>query len=144
MKQDEPKRGIARRCGSLWCLALVFLVPGLLLASDEFQYWAEGNISARLAKHVKAKIGTQSRLDEHGSLTYEHLDMGLAYTGLADWLDLGLNYKVVFRQTSEDAWKRETRPHLNATARFTLFGLVFSDRSLQCPSAGRAPAPHVH
>ena len=90
-KKDEPKQGMARRFGLLWCLALAFLVPSLLHASDEFQYWAEGNITARLAKHVKAKIGTQSRLDEHGSLTYEHSDMGLAYTGLAGWLDLGLN-----------------------------------------------------
>ena len=107
---------------------IALLAPCLLHAEDEWQFWADGNITAGLSRNLKAKVGIQSRLDDSGSLIQEHSDLGIAYTGLADWLDLGLNYRVVFRELDEEVWKYESRPHLNATARFRLFGLAFSNR----------------
>ena len=98
------------------------------LAADPMQYWFQGGLAGNPAKHFKATAEIQSRLDDHGTFIYEHTDVGFAYTGIAEWLDVSLNYRFVFRKNTDDTWSQETRPHLNATARFRLFNLAFSDR----------------
>jgi hypothetical protein len=109
-------------------MAVVLLSPGALRAGQDVQFWPEGNITAKLAPHWRAKFGTQSRLDDRGVPVEEHSDLGFAYTGIGEWLDLGVNYRVIFRKVAGEEWTSETRPHINATARFRLLGLAFSNR----------------
>ncbi|MHC4553194.1 MAG: DUF2490 domain-containing protein, partial [Planctomycetota bacterium] len=42
-------------------------------------------------------------------------------TQLADWLDVGVNYRFIRKKDDSDEWQEEHRPHLN----FTLKGQVF-------------------
>jgi len=109
------------------CLALC-LLPGALYAADDIQFWPEAHLTVPAATNLKIQIGTQYRLDDHGTFLYQHTDIGLAYTGLAKWLDVSLNYKLVFEKISDDTWSYAMQPNLNATARFRLLGLTFSDR----------------
>lgn len=108
------------------------LLPGRLLASDPFEFWLKGSLVAKASKNFRIKADIMSKIDDHGDFFYEDNDIGLVYTGLAHWLDIGAYYKTVFAKIDipdqEDVWQHEKRPHLNATARFKLFGLSFSDR----------------
>ncbi len=47
--------------------------------------------------------------------------------GLAEWIDLGLNYRHIFEEKSSK-WRVENRPHLNANIKWKLFGMDFSNR----------------
>ncbi len=111
----------------VWSLLVYLAVAKPLQASDDWQYRVEGQITAALAKNVKMSIATQSRYNED-SFFYQHSDLSLIYTGLAPWLDLSVDYKVVFKKQADETWTYGTLPHLNATVRFPLFGLTLSDR----------------
>ena len=119
---------VPRPLKAAWLATLVLACPTTGLTGENWQYWPEANITAKLAPHFKAKLGIQSRLDDRGVLIQENSDLGLAYTGIAEWLDVSANYRVIFAKIIDDTWNYETRPHLNATARFRLLGLAFSDR----------------
>lgn len=97
-------------------------------AGDQFQFWASGTVAANLAERWKATINAQSRFDDRGALIRHHSDLGIVYTGVADWLDVGMNYRLVFRKLTEEDWKHENRPHLNFTMRYRLFSIAFNDR----------------
>ncbi len=51
----------------------------------------------------------------------------MIYSGLGDWLDLGLNFRHL-RDRSSGSWKTEERLHLNATLKFKLKGYDISNR----------------
>lgn len=111
---------------------LVLLAPASLYASDPFQFWLKGSLVAKTSEHTRIKAEIMSKLDDSGDFFYEDNSIGIVYTGISHWLDLGAFYKTVFAKIDvpgqEDVWQHEKRPHLNATARFKLFGLTFSDR----------------
>jgi len=114
-----------------WALLLwigLCLLPGVLLAEEEFEFRPESHLTVQTATNLKVQVGIQGRLDDHGEYTYQHTDIGVAYTGLAEWLDVTLNYRLVFEKLTEEAWSYGTVPSLNATARFRLFDVKFSNR----------------
>ena len=95
----------------------------------EFQYWNTESISFKVNKDLKITLEEEFRFgDDAAELSYQHSDLGITYLGLAQWLDIGLNYRHVFEKKS-DKWKEESRPHLNATVKWKLFDIDFSDRS---------------
>ncbi len=51
------------------------------------------------------------------------------YGSLADWIDLGFNYKEIFLEESDGHWSRENRPHVNVTFRGRLGALDWADGS---------------
>ncbi|MDT8301474.1 MAG: DUF2490 domain-containing protein [Sedimentisphaerales bacterium] len=99
--------------------------------NDEgFQLWSGASASFDINKEWKGKFEEEFRLgDDGGNLYYQHSDIGVTYTGLADWLDLGFNYRYVFEKDSSEKWREENRPHFNVTAKGLLLGLEVSDRS---------------
>lgn len=113
-------------------LSTLFLLPGSLYASDPWQFWLTGKLVAKASENFRATAELNSRMNDSGDNIYKSSDFGLVYLGVAKWLDLGVYYKSIFRNIDipgqDDVWQHENRPHLNATARFKLFGLTFSDR----------------
>ncbi len=108
------------------------LAPGSLYASDPWEFWLKGKLVAKASENFRVSAELTSKIDEHGNNFHKASDFGLSYLGAAQWLDLGVYYKTIFHKIDipgqEDVWQHENRPHLNATARFELFGLTFSDR----------------
>lgn len=60
---------------------------------------------------------------------YQGTDLGLVYSGLATWLDLGFKMKLAYLEDSSGHWLRETRPQLDTTLKHTIRGITVSDRS---------------
>ena len=108
-----------------------FNVPSFAFDDGDFQWWTAGGASFDINKDWKVTFEEEFRFgDDAGELYYHHSDLGFVYGSLADWLDLGFNYRQVFERTdSEGDWKQENRPHLNITLKGQLFGLNISDRS---------------
>ncbi len=114
---------------NLWIAGLLLcLSPGLLFAKDDFQFRPESHITVQAITNLKVQVGIQGRLNEDGRYEYQHTDMGLVYTGLAHWLDISLNYRLIFEKITEEEWSYGTVPSLNAVARFRIFRLAFSNR----------------
>ncbi len=118
-------------------MKIIILVIGIIIsvsyafAADDgdFQYWDTEGISWKLGQDWKIELEEEMRLgDNGGNFYYEHLDLGLTYSGLAEWLDLGLNYRQVSEKKS-GKWKEENRPHMNATLKWELWDFGFSNRS---------------
>ncbi len=115
--------------------ASVFAVfpSGACFAYDDgdFQWWTAASASFDINKDWKCTFEEEFRLgDDAGELYYHHSDLGFVYGSLADWIDLGFNYRLVFaRADSESEWKQENRPHLNVTLKGKLFGLGVSNRA---------------
>lgn len=70
------------------------------------------------------KMGNDGR-----TFTYSHTDLGFVYQGFADWVDLGFNYRHVFKRYGSGDWYRERRPHVNVTLKSRLGKIGISDRS---------------
>lgn len=121
-----------RHLSALFIFALIVLFPRSLYAGDPWEFWGKGKLVAKASEHFRASAELTSKFDDGGDNIYKASDWGLVYVGVAHWLDLGVYYKSIFRNVDipgqEDVWQHENRPHLNATARFELFGIVFSDR----------------
>jgi len=119
------------------CLIAVFVCAGLLngpcFAFDDgdFQWWTSAGASFDINKDWKCNFEEEFRFgDDAGELYYHHSDLGFVYGSLAEWIDLGFNYRQVFERTdSAGEWKQENRPHLNVTLKGQLFGFGVSDRS---------------
>ena len=47
---------------------------------------------------------------------------------MADWVELGMNYRFIFEEKKSD-WKYENRPHGNVTLKHKLEGFDFSSRN---------------
>lgn len=110
----------------------VLLTGGICFASDDndFQYWSAASFSFDLDKDWKAVVTQELRIGESaGNLYYEHTEMGLIYSGLADWLDVGFDYRQISETDSAGTWRDEHRPQLNVTLKTKLFGLDWADRS---------------
>lgn len=132
--KEEPVSRISKN--TIWFISsLIFagLSGGPCFAFDDgdFQWWTSAGASVDINKDWKCTFEEEFRLgDDAGELYYHHSDLGFVYGSLADWIDLGFNYRQVFaRADSESEWKQENRPHLNITLKGKLFGLGVSSRS---------------
>jgi len=97
---------------------------------EGFQYWSRAGVGFDINKDWKFTFEEELRLgNDGGNLYHYYSDFGFIYSGLADWIDLGFNYRQVSEKDSEDEWRSENRPHLNVTLKTRLFGLDVSDRS---------------
>lgn len=99
-------------------------------ASEDFQFWSTAGASAGLSKNSSIAFEEEFRFrDNAGRFYYHHSDLGFVYTGLADWLSVGFNYRQIFEEDSMGEWRQENRPHLNATLTGKVSGLSVSNRS---------------
>jgi len=108
----------------------ILLLSRSSLADGDFQFWSTTGASVKVDKDWKATVEEQLRLgNDAGHLYYQHADVGFVYGGLADWVDLGFNFKEVFWEQSDGHWGQENRPHLNVTFQGRLGELDWTDGS---------------
>ncbi|NQT28499.1 MAG: DUF2490 domain-containing protein [Candidatus Omnitrophica bacterium] len=108
--------------------AIVFCGNVYSFDDGDYQYWNTENVSWKLGDYWKASLEQEFRFGDNASnLYYEHTDFGITWSGLTEWIDLGLNYRHIFEEKSSK-WREENRPHLNATVKWKLFSIDFSNR----------------
>jgi hypothetical protein len=82
----------------------------------------------RLAEYWKATFSIESSFDEDGDKKQHYSDLGFLYTRIADWFDVGANYRSVYNRLYDDIWINENRIYLNLIGRQQLFNIGFSHR----------------
>ena len=118
-------------CFIVTVIAIVLISEVCFAYDDEgFQWWSTAGVSYDINKDWKVTFEEEFRLgDDGGHLYYHHSDLGFVYKSLADWIDLGFNYRQAFEKDNKGEWREENRPHLNITLKGKLFDLDLSDRS---------------
>ena len=118
------------------CLAVTIIIVVLLAnvcfgwRDEGFQWWPAVDISYKINKNWQFNFEQEERLgDDGGNMYYEHSDFGFVYSGMADWIDLGFNYRLIYQKDKKDDFGYENRPHLNVTLKGKMFGWDVSDRS---------------
>lgn len=112
--------------------AVLLLSDGVCFAWDDegVQWWPTTGIFHQINKDWQFNFEQEERLgDDGGNMYYEHSDFGFVCSGLADWIDLGFNYRLIYQKDGKDHFKYENRPHFNITFKGKLFGWDVSDRS---------------
>ena len=95
----------------------------------DFQYWNTESISWKINEDWKMKVEEEFRFgNDVSNFYYQHSDLGLAYYGIAEWLDIGVNYRLVFAEKDDD-WSYENRPHINTILKFDFNDFNFSTRN---------------
>jgi len=118
------------RRGVLLVAVALCVAPGAL-ASDEgdFEYWAKANFLIPIDETWEFRFSEKLTFgDDGGRLDDHQVDFCFNYSGLADWLSLGLGYKQQFEKEG-DGWQVENRPLLNIVVKGKPFGLTMIDRS---------------
>ncbi|MDD5070749.1 MAG: DUF2490 domain-containing protein [Candidatus Omnitrophica bacterium] len=114
----------------LTCLLLVGLltVNYPVLADSNWQYWSGYTFSRAINDNLVFNLKPEARFFyEPCSLYYTQIDIGLDYK-VSDWLTVSPYYCHIEEEKRGDLLS-ESRPHLNATFNFKLFGFKVSDRS---------------
>jgi hypothetical protein len=109
---------------------IVVLVSERAQAAEDFQFWSTTSASLDLDKNWT--VGVEEILkfaNDSGHLYLHQTDLGFVYGGLADWIDVGFNFKESFKEESDGHWSRENRPHLNITVKGRVGTLDVTDRS---------------
>ncbi len=98
-------------------------------ARGDFQWWSTAEFSADLTKKWRATFEEELRFGEGSdNLYYEHSDIGMVWSGMADWIDWGFNFRLIEQKDSEGTCRPEYRPHMNLTFK-NLLGQELSNRS---------------
>jgi hypothetical protein len=93
------------------------------------QYWQGIGLDFNMDKDWKITIREELRFGRSGDDPHLHnTDIGLVYKGLADWLDVSLNFKKEYQRDRSGKFRRENRPHINLMFKGELFGLKVRDR----------------
>ncbi len=109
----------------------LFAGPECLAYDDgDFQFWNSTCVFFDIHKDWKVAVEEGLKLgNDAGNAYYNYTDLGFVYRGLADWIDLGFNYKQAFSKDDEGHWLSENRPHFNVTVKGRLWDIDLSDRS---------------
>lgn len=109
-------------------LGVLFCNVGFAFDDGDFQYWNNEVVSLKINEDWEASFEEEFRLgDNGGNLYYQHSDWGVTYSGVAEWLDLGVFYRHIFEK-KDSKWRRENRPHLDAAVKWELFDCAMSNR----------------
>ena len=107
----------------------IFFHNAFAFDDGDFQYWNTESVSWQVKDNWKIKLEEEFRFgDNAGDFYYQHSDFGLTYSGLADWFNAGINYRLLFEEKNS-VWKQENRPHLNATIKWKWLDMGFSNRA---------------
>jgi hypothetical protein len=99
-------------------------------SDGDFQFWSTFGVSFDVNRDWSAAVEEQLKFDNDIGHFYQHqTDLEFTYKNLPDWIEIGLNYKQVFKEQSDDHWTRENRPHFNIKFKGRLGTFDFSDRS---------------
>ena len=119
---------IIRRAALALLLLVTFLSAATSHAKDQFEMRLNGAAALSLAEYWKATFSVESSFDEDGDKKQHYSDLGFVYTRIADWFDVGANYRSVYNRLYEDIWINENRYYLNFIGRHRLFNIGFNHR----------------
>ena len=116
-----------------WASFAVMVITGMSIGEvcyGDFEYRPTTSVSFNINKDWECSFEEEVRFrDTGGEFYYHHSDLGVVYKSIASWIDLGVNFRKVYKKDSKGKWTQEDRPHLNATLKGKVFGLDVSDRS---------------
>ena len=118
-------------CGQCIFVILIALVlKGMCVAEDrDYEYWFKTSVGRELTDDWGLRFCEKLTWTDNANEFRKHMsDLGFVYHGLADWLDLGFNFKKSYEK-EDGRWLEENRPHVNLTIKDTLCGLAVSNRS---------------
>jgi len=107
---------------------ILICTPGFAKDRD-YEYWFKTNLRSEITEDWGFRFTEKFAWTDNANEFRKHeSDFGFVYHGLADWLDLSLNFKKGFEKEN-GRWLEENRPHVNFTLKDQLFGLSFSNRN---------------
>jgi hypothetical protein len=99
-------------------------------ADGNLEFWQTTTVSLDINQDWTAAVEEHLKLGQDpGHLYFHYTDLGFVYKSAASWIDLGFNYKQIFKKDDDGHWSWENRPHLNVTFKGRLGTLDFADRS---------------
>jgi hypothetical protein len=116
----------------LFIVTVSILVSGICFGYEDegFQWWSKAGTSFDVAKDWKCAFEQEFRLgDDGGNFYYEHSDLAFTYSGLAEWLDVGAGFRLIYEKDSSDDFQRENMPYIIVTLKGRLFDFPVSTRS---------------
>lgn len=121
------KKGISML--ALWMALALLSARSYAFEDGDFQFWNTNSVSWKVDKDWKVDLEEEFRYgDDAGDFYYQHSDIGVTYSGMAKWLDVGINYRQIFQESNDD-WKYENMPHANVTLKLDYIGFTMSTRS---------------
>jgi len=121
---------MTKPCYATILYALVPLLGVQLAQAGDHQFRTGLTLKHQLKDNWEMVLDEQLRYrSQKRGIYYQGTDLGLVYSGLATWLDLGFKMKLAYLEDSSGHWLRETRPQLDTTLKHTIRGITVSDRS---------------
>jgi hypothetical protein len=119
---------IIRRAAFALLLLVTLFSAATTQAKDQFEMRINGAAALSLAEYWKATFSIESSFDEDGDKKQHYSDLGFLYTRIAEWLDIGANYRSVYNRLYDDIWINENRFYLNLIGRHQLFNIGLNHR----------------
>ncbi len=106
----------------------LFVLSTFAYADTDWAYKSKYRVSFPIIDKWEGSVISESRYkDDMSDHHYSHLDVALSYAFL-DWLEIGTNYRYVSR-TTDDGWRRENRPSINAKLKWNWLDFELSDNN---------------
>jgi len=110
-------------------MVLFFSTVCMAFDDGDIQYWNTETVSWNVSDDWKVFLEEEFYFgNDAGEFYYQHSDLGVAYSGLAPWLDVQLSYRHIFEE-KEGKWEEENRPHFNVVLKRDFAGMQISNRS---------------
>lgn len=106
----------------------LFSINKSALAGNDWEYWSSFEVTGAIDDQLDLKVKLEPRYNDDCSDHYfTSIEIGIDWK-IVDWFILSPFYQHVDEKKNGD-WQVEHRPHLDATFKWKLLGLSFSDRN---------------
>jgi hypothetical protein len=106
----------------------LFVLSSFAYADTDWAYKSKYSVSFSIIDRWEGSVISESRYkDDMSDHYYSHLDVAVSYAYL-EWLEIGTSYRYISRSTDE-GWKRENRPSINAELIWSWADFVLSDNN---------------
>ena len=112
----------------LWVACVSAFSLAAQAGDDDLYFRIRGGVSFKLNDVWKMVVTEEPYYLDDGRLFEHDSDVGLEYSGLADWITLGWNFRYIETNTSGDHWSKEYRPHFNVKIKSQLGEFPWSNR----------------
>lgn len=104
------------------------VIQCVALSGTNFQQWSNIDGTYHLNEEWIFTVENQFRFSEGQGYSYYHADFGFLYTKLADWLDIGFNYRYITSENLQQEWTDQHRPHFNIIVKGSVFDIPINNR----------------
>ena len=118
-------------CLGIFLLIVLFAHQAFAAFGDgDFQYWNTEQISWKVQEKWQISAEEEFRFGSSaGRFYYQHTDITLKYSGMADWFDIAAGYRLVYENKGQGKWAYENRPQFEGIFKMDLWDLKLSDRN---------------